>query len=208
MTRSSWGAVETHPPKSPPQAALYRSEGHEGGVATRRPRGGRPGDSLAVIVLRSDPLPKQEVKVDRSHKYFLPHDLERPIEGKSSADEGGPAAEPLLLKAGDVAKLLGLGRSKVFAMLAVGELPVIRIGRSVRVPRAALEDWIAEHTQHASGRSGDAGPLFADVEDRDGVPGAGPSPLTRGVPREPLLGLDGRRASRRLGRRPEKRRPL
>ena len=47
--------------------------------------------------------------------------------------------EPLLLKAGDVAKLLGLGRSKVFTMLAVGELPVIRIGRSVRVPRAALE---------------------------------------------------------------------
>ena len=29
-------------------------------------------------------------------------------------------------------------------MLAVGELPVIRIGRSVRMPRAALEDWIAE----------------------------------------------------------------
>jgi excisionase family DNA binding protein len=106
--------------------------------------------------------------------------------------------EPLLLKAGDVAKLLGLGRSKVFAMLAVGELPVIRIGRSVRVPRAALEDWIAEHTQHAS-RSGDAGPLFVGVEDRDGVPGAGPSPLTRGVPREPMLGP--RRASRKASSR-------
>ena len=65
--------------------------------------------------------------------------------------------EPLLLKAGEAAKLLGLGRSKVFAMLAVGELPVIRIGRSVRVPRAALEDWIAERTQQASGspRHGD-----------------------------------------------------
>jgi len=103
--------------------------------------------------------------------------------------------EPMLLKAGDVAKLLGLGRSKVFAMLAVGELPVIRIGRSVRVPRAALEDWIAEHTQHAGGRSGDAGPLFVGMEDRDGVPGAGPSPLTRGVHRQPIV--DPRRASRK-----------
>jgi excisionase family DNA binding protein len=102
--------------------------------------------------------------------------------------------EPLLLKAGDVAKLLGFGRSKVFAMLAVGELPVIRIGRSVRVPRSALEDWIAEHTQHASGRSGGGGPLFAEVEDRDGVPHASPTPLARGVPREPILGP--RRASR------------
>ena len=102
--------------------------------------------------------------------------------------------EPLLLKAGDVAKLLGLGRSKVFAMLAVGELPVIRIGRSVRVPRAALEDWIAEQTQHAGGRTPGAGPLIAEVEDRDAVPGARPSALTGGVPREPLVGL--RRASR------------
>ena len=100
---------------------------------------------------------------------------------------------PLLLKAGEAAKLLGLGRSKVFAMLAVGELPVIRIGRSVRVPRAALEDWIDEHTQHASGRNENAGPLFVGMEDRDGVPGPGPSPLTRGVPREPMLGP--RRAS-------------
>jgi len=156
----------------------------------------QPGDRAAVvwaitwvIVQRSDSLPKQEVNVNRSRKcsVFLPHDMERPIDGKSSADEGGPAMEPLLLKAGEAAKLLGLGRSKVFAMLAVGELPVIRIGRSVRVPRAALERWIAEHTQHANGRSGDAGPLFAEVEDRDGVPGTGPSPLTRAVRREPIL---------------------
>jgi excisionase family DNA binding protein len=148
-----------------------------------------------------DPIPKQEVDVDRSRKcaVFLPHDIERPIDGKSRADQGGPAMEPLLLKAGDVAKLLGLGRSKVFAMLAVGELPVIRIGRSVRVPRAALEGWIVEHTQHASGRSGDAGPLFTEVEDRDGVPGASPSPLTPGVPREPILGP--RRASRQASSR-------
>jgi excisionase family DNA binding protein len=96
--------------------------------------------------------------------------------------------EPLLLKAGDVAKLLGLGRSKVFAMLAVGELPVIRIGRSVRVPRAALEGWIAEHTHYARGRSGGAGPLYAEAEDRDGVPGAGASPLTRAVSGPPILG--------------------
>ena len=104
--------------------------------------------------------------------------------------------EPLLLRAAEVAKLLGLGRSKVFAMLAVGELPVIR---SVRVPRAALERWIAEHTQHANGRSGDAGPLFAEVEDRDGVPGAGPSPLTGDARREPIL--SSRRASRKASSR-------
>jgi excisionase family DNA binding protein len=54
--------------------------------------------------------------------------------------------DPLLLKAPEVAKLLGLGRSKVFAMVAAGELPVIRIGRSVRIPRQALERWIRDET--------------------------------------------------------------
>ena len=116
--------------------------------------------------------------------------------------------EPLLLKAGDVAKLLGLGRSKVFAMLAVAELPVIRIGRSVRVPRTALENWIAEHTQQASGRSGDAGPLFMGMEDQDGAPGAGPAHSREVFPENRCWALDWRRAKRRLGRRPEKRRPF
>jgi excisionase family DNA binding protein len=54
--------------------------------------------------------------------------------------------EPLLLRATEVGKLLGLGRSKVFAMVAAGQLPAIRIGRSVRVPREALERWVREQT--------------------------------------------------------------
>jgi excisionase family DNA binding protein len=163
-----------------------------------------------VIVLRSDPLPKREANVDRARNRSLAfrRDMERPIEPENSAEEGGPAVEPLLLKAGEVATLLGLGRSKVFAMLAVGELPVIRIGRSVRVPRAALEDWIAEQTQHASGRSGDAGPLFAGAEDRDATSGAGRPRLTGDSPKELAFGPDGRRPKRRPGRRPEKRRPF
>jgi len=37
--------------------------------------------------------------------------------------------EPLLLKATEAAKLLALGRSKVFAMVAAGLLPSVRIGR-------------------------------------------------------------------------------
>ncbi len=60
--------------------------------------------------------------------------------------------EPLLLRPTEVATLLGLGRSTIFALLAAGELPVIRIGRSVRVPRGALEHWIEEHRARAANR--------------------------------------------------------
>jgi excisionase family DNA binding protein len=47
-----------------------------------------------------------------------------------------------LLRADEVAEILGLGRSKVYEMMAAGVLPVVRLGRSVRVPRRQLYEWI------------------------------------------------------------------
>ena len=51
-----------------------------------------------------------------------------------------------LLRPGDVQRLLRIGRSKVYEMIARGELPVVGIGRAVRIPRHELEGWIAERT--------------------------------------------------------------
>jgi len=53
-----------------------------------------------------------------------------------------------LLRAEEVALVLGIGRSKVFELLRAGELPVIRLGRSVRIPRRALDEWIERRTEH------------------------------------------------------------
>lgn len=76
-----------------------------------------------------------------------PNDRVQPEQNESSGDvRERQLMGPLLLTAGEVARLLGLGRSTVFALLAAGDLPVVRIGRSVRVPRAALERWIDERT--------------------------------------------------------------
>ena len=54
--------------------------------------------------------------------------------------------EPLLLRPIEAAKLLGIGRSKAYEMIAAGELPSVRLGQSIRVPLAALKAWIDEHT--------------------------------------------------------------
>jgi excisionase family DNA binding protein len=48
----------------------------------------------------------------------------------------------LLLRPSEVAETLGLSRSKVFELLAAQELPSVHIGRSTRVPRMQLENWI------------------------------------------------------------------
>ncbi len=63
--------------------------------------------------------------------------------------------EILLLRADEVAKLLGLGRSKTYELMANGTLPVVRFGKSVRVPARALEEVIA--AQSTTGLTGSEG---------------------------------------------------
>jgi excisionase family DNA binding protein len=58
------------------------------------------------------------------------------------------AAQPLLLSIPDVAASLGLGRSKVYELIAQEGLPVIRFGRSVRVSAASLQKWVEQREQH------------------------------------------------------------
>ena len=59
--------------------------------------------------------------------------------------------EPLLLRADEAASLLAIGRTKVFEMMAAGELPVIRIGRCVRIPKDQLERWIGDQARETTG---------------------------------------------------------
>jgi excisionase family DNA binding protein len=54
----------------------------------------------------------------------------------------------LLLRPSEAAELVALGRSKFYALLRDGRIPgVIRIGRSVRISRAALEAWVSAQVQ-------------------------------------------------------------
>lgn len=52
----------------------------------------------------------------------------------------------LLLRPIEAAEAIGVGRSKVYELLASGELPSIRVGASVRVPVDALRAWIERKT--------------------------------------------------------------
>jgi excisionase family DNA binding protein len=54
--------------------------------------------------------------------------------------------DTMLLKPEEAASLLRVGRTKLFQLVWSGELPVVRIGRSVRLPRAELERWIEART--------------------------------------------------------------
>jgi excisionase family DNA binding protein len=50
--------------------------------------------------------------------------------------------EPALLTIEEAARYLRLSRAKVYSMAARGELPAVKMGRSVRVRRDRLDAWL------------------------------------------------------------------
>lgn len=53
----------------------------------------------------------------------------------------------LALTVAEAAAALHLGRNTVYDLIRHGDLPSIRIGRAIRVPQAALQEWINSNTQ-------------------------------------------------------------
>jgi excisionase family DNA binding protein len=58
-----------------------------------------------------------------------------------------------LLTVVEAARELGISRSKVYELLADGELPSVRIGRTRRIAVTALEEFVTAHTDRAPARS-------------------------------------------------------
>ncbi len=56
------------------------------------------------------------------------------------------AEQQQLLRVPEVARILSLSRSQVYKLIEQG-LPVVRIGRSVRVRPGALHAWLEEQEQ-------------------------------------------------------------
>jgi excisionase family DNA binding protein len=54
------------------------------------------------------------------------------------------ADERQTLTVEEAAALLGIGRNSAYQAVASGQLPVLRIGRRLLVPRAALERLLAD----------------------------------------------------------------
>ena len=55
--------------------------------------------------------------------------------------------DPLALTIAETARMLGLSRATVYSLTRSGDLPSIKIGRAVRVPINALNEWLAARTE-------------------------------------------------------------
>lgn len=50
--------------------------------------------------------------------------------------------EVVLLTVPEAAKMLRISRNLAYELVARGEIPAIRLGRVIRVPRGLLEEWL------------------------------------------------------------------
>jgi excisionase family DNA binding protein len=53
---------------------------------------------------------------------------------------------PLVVTPEEAAQILRVGRTKIYALMARGELQSVRIGKSRRIPYAAIEAFIESRT--------------------------------------------------------------
>jgi len=60
--------------------------------------------------------------------------------------DGSGELERLLLTPAETAETIGIGRTRIYELLASGELPSVRIGRSIRIPIDCLRTWIDRQT--------------------------------------------------------------
>jgi excisionase family DNA binding protein len=125
---------------------------------------GRPGGGLGEPGPSGSPISTAEARalvVTTLHQL-----IDTLIQLPSSGSPGQQAEStglPLLLDAAEAAKVLSLSRGKVCDLAARGEIPSIRVGRALRIPRDRLLEWIENRTSIASSQGPVRLPAWAHV---------------------------------------------
>lgn len=50
--------------------------------------------------------------------------------------------DPICVRVNDAARMIGVGRTKLYAMIARGDLQAVKLGKSTRITTASLQELI------------------------------------------------------------------
>lgn len=53
-----------------------------------------------------------------------------------------PVAEPICIKVNEAAQMIGVGRTKLYELIASGDVEVVKLGKSTRIVTASLHRLI------------------------------------------------------------------
>jgi excisionase family DNA binding protein len=56
------------------------------------------------------------------------------------------ASMPLAVRVPEACRLTGIGRSKLYELIAAGELPIIKVGSITLIPFAGLQEFLTDRS--------------------------------------------------------------
>lgn len=62
------------------------------------------------------------------------------------------SVEPICVKINDAARMIGVGRTKLYELIAAGEVDAIKLGKSTRVTTESLRELIKRQDMSGQGR--------------------------------------------------------
>ena len=58
---------------------------------------------------------------------------------------GHQPVEPICVRINDAARMIGVGRTKLYELISSGELETVKIGKATRVTTASLHELVERH---------------------------------------------------------------
>ncbi len=58
---------------------------------------------------------------------------------------GHQSVEPICVRVNDAARMIGVGRTKLYELISSGELESIKIGKATRITTASLHKLVERH---------------------------------------------------------------
>jgi excisionase family DNA binding protein len=109
--------------------------------ATIRQRADRVGKQVGEVVSSLLAEIVLSIVMTRSEIAFQPS----PNARHSLATANAPSRPDSILKAGEVAQILGVSKAKAYKLMQVGEIRSIQFDRTTRVRRQDLDEFIKTH---------------------------------------------------------------
>jgi len=97
------------------------------------------------ILNKSEPL--KVVKIDKNSEVIM--EIE-PRTNTLLKNKEANSLERATMTVSEMAKYLGIGRNKAYEMVNCGKLPSIKIGKQIRIVKAALDIWLMEQSLNVS----------------------------------------------------------
>ena len=56
---------------------------------------------------------------------------------------GNQSVEPICVRVNDAARMIGVGRTKLYALISNGEIETVKIGKATRITTASLNELVS-----------------------------------------------------------------